>query len=41
MRNRGKKYNEVAKKVERNSRYTLEQACGLVSETRPQASSRV
>lgn len=33
MRNRGKKYDEVAKKVERQTRYTLAEACGLVSET--------
>jgi large subunit ribosomal protein L1 len=33
MKNRGKKYDEVANKVDRQRRYTLEEACGLVSET--------
>jgi large subunit ribosomal protein L1 len=33
MTHRGKKFDEVAKKVDRQHRYTLEEACGLVSET--------
>lgn len=33
MRNRGKKYNEVANKIDRQRRYTLAEACSLVTET--------
>lgn len=33
MRKRGKKYNEVLAKVDRNTTYTVEEACKLVKET--------